>query len=125
MEQNNLRIGNYISYRDEFVCKVASLGYTFATENELNIQVGSDSIKEYNPIPLTEKWALRFGFEKKSRVSYSIKGIKLLFDEASGTINLYILNWPIADNLKYVHQLQNLYFALTGEELEIKETSTT
>jgi len=23
-------------------------------------------------------------------------------------------------NIKYVHQLQNLYFSLTGEELEIK-----
>jgi hypothetical protein len=25
------------------------------------------------------------------------------------------------DRFKYVHQLQNIYFALTGEELEIKE----
>ena len=25
--------------------------------------------------------------------------------------------------IKYVHQLQNLYFALTGEELTIKTTS--
>lgn len=26
-----------------------------------------------------------------------------------------------ANNIDYLHQLQNLYFALTGEELEIKE----
>jgi hypothetical protein len=32
-------------------------------------------------------------------------------------------NLPIIkDGLRYVHQLQNIYFAVTGEELIIKET---
>jgi len=29
----------------------------------------------------------------------------------------------ISENIKYLHQLQNLYFALTGQELEINKQS--
>ena len=35
--------------------------------------------------------------------------------------NYFICDCPIDCNIKFVHQLQNLYFALTGEELEIKK----
>lgn len=36
-----------------------------------------------------------------------------------GEIIIQFRRFPIV--VKYVHQLQNLYFALTGEELEFKE----
>ena len=35
-------------------------------------------------------------------------------------INPYDIFWFTNTNTIYVHQLQNLYFALTGKELEIK-----
>jgi hypothetical protein len=54
---------------------------------------------EIHPIPITEDWLLNFGFEQN--------GHKLPIQ----------LHQRGKTHIKYVHQLQNLYFALTGEEL--------
>jgi len=78
---------------------------------------------EFDPIPLTEEWLLKFGFEKNlnsNNIIYYILAGKCLLE--------YNLTHNIADIVKkvhldlfieieYVHQLQNLYFALTCEEL--------
>ena len=80
--------------------------------------------KDYSPIPLTPEWLERLGFEKReSGVCY----------EWWNGINEVTHDWLVSitemkDNgqffyrngkhtIKYVHQLQNLFFALTGEEL--------
>ena len=65
------------------------------------------------PIPLTEEWLLKFGFEHKLLVwEYNNFCITGCFTYG------YCLNGYCLDNLfprfKYVHQLQNLYFTLTG-----------
>jgi hypothetical protein len=38
-------------------------------------------------------------------------------DKTKGYLQLWCEQLPQAIFIKYVHQLQNLYFALTGEEL--------
>lgn len=74
------------------------------------------------PIKLTEEWLLRFGFEK-SKLNYWMLPNKSFF--LGITLNNFIYpmfdtdNW-IPIKLEYVHQLQNLYFVFTGEELTIK-----
>lgn len=87
--------------------------------------------KDVNPISITEEWLFRFGFTKEdvgeNHVRY-FKGEGLLF-------GVEFINHPNEQNqiiitpshvwdasytgspCLYVHQLQNLYFALTGEEL--------
>ncbi len=92
-----------------------------------------------NPIPLTEEWLEKFGFEWKAekqtwRIEYRIPfvddgkriSIHVWEDEGMGIWGVTL--WevvPIDDVtptvIKYVHQLQNLYFALTGQELTIKQ----
>jgi hypothetical protein len=69
------------------------------------------------PIPLTEEWLLRFGFEKKYK-NYEM-GDFMFFKGSCSRIS-YKLSL-IGINIKHVHQLQNLYFALTGEELKLKD----
>jgi hypothetical protein len=80
----------------------------------------------YIPIPLTEEWLLKFGFEKDKINSsiypnYNFNGF--------GLFNSIGVPWEwdlvrgsnyIRNKIQYVHQLQNLYFALTGQELIIK-----
>jgi hypothetical protein len=73
---------------------------------------------EFSGIPLTEEWLIEFGFKCKSYGygkdewkqwkfnGYSLNGFTCIM---SGV------------ELKHVNQLQNLYFALTSEELTIKE----
>lgn len=90
-------------------------------------------LKDIKPIPLTEEWVLKFGFEFVSKQhqygwfkdvldrqicwchskEISIEFRTGQYDEYQGTL--------IDVDCEYVHQLQNLYFALTGEELTLKE----
>jgi hypothetical protein len=84
----------------------------------------SDKIKT---IPLTEELLLRFGFYKVKNSSsrYSYRDGNWLFnnfwitEEFKPCIENYKDNCMdiIGMKLHFVHQLQNLYFALTGEEL--------
>lgn len=62
------------------------------------------------PIPITEEWLLKFGFTKpKDSEGYLLNG--LVFYDG-------FLSSNQKEKLKYVHQLQNLYHALTGSELQ-------
>ena len=105
MKANQIRIGNYV--RDPY-------------NKEIKVaHVSPDDASFLNPIPLTEDWVLKLGFELKSKwTECGTYGLSLetdngkYFAEQSGEI-LY------AKELKYVHQIQNLYFAITGEELKI------
>jgi hypothetical protein len=78
-------------------------------------------------IPLTEEWFTRMGFKSLSLFSHGENWIGI--DAGNGFIyrfrgELHVGNgdynggFPVS--CEYVHQLQNLYFASTGEELLIK-----
>lgn len=77
---------------------------------------------EFEPFPLTEEWLERFGFEKIQMsipTAYKTKdGFRIKKDQR-GYWMQYKYGMTI---IKHVHQLQNLYFALTGEELQTDET---
>lgn len=72
------------------------------------------------PILLTEEWLLKFGFDKNLEKESSQGGwVELIHND--------VIGYRFAPDgayghpeIKYVHQLQNLYFALTNEELIIK-----
>lgn len=102
--------------------------------NQMNqvITVGWEQIKfaeDFKPIPLTEEWLLKLGFKKYTENkffigfnygAYSVNKVGDAFDhwylnhEFDGTKR-------ICHNTRFIHQLQNLYFALTGNELELKQ----
>jgi hypothetical protein len=82
--------------------------------------------EDCSPIPLTEEWLLKFGFEaqngwyvllRSSGDGFSVR------NERSGTFE-YMTGLLQKVHVKYVHQLQNLYFTLTGEELTINPNAT-
>lgn len=81
----------------------------------------------YEPIPLTEEWLLKLGFEKVEDINkdtypdYKIKGM-LIHSNVHG--NYVLGNYSPICFINNVHQLQNIYFALMGEELEIKNYET-
>ncbi|WP_126654099.1 hypothetical protein [Chryseobacterium aureum] len=83
------------------------------------------SYNEIEPIELTEDWLLKLSFEKKE---VYVAGV--MYDgwlnfsfhlDINHIKNTFFYHWMGGNiEIKYVHQLQNIYFALTGEEL-IKE----
>ncbi len=80
----------------------------------------SNRMEDIEPIPLTEEWLLKFGFEK---TWYGVEDalIELQKTEKGYILSINCNEYTEGKEFYYVHQLQNLYFALTGEELTIKE----
>lgn len=127
MKSTELRIGNYVNAIDRrtnihlptniplkvlqieiFNCEVLQTDKNPATEEKW-IKISNCDL---SPIPLTEEWLIKFGFEIKNYSytnSHYVKG-KFGFDLTTFEYK--------GIKLKYVHQLQNLFFALTCEELQ-------
>ena len=111
METIELRVGNY--YYDCSTDEIEIItGKTF-------LQIFTGKLSCMKPIPLTEEWLLKFGFERSGL--YNVKDEVYVYDEYGLTDTGFEYRFNYTQiKLKYVHQLQNLYFALTGEELTFK-----
>jgi len=129
MDAKDLRIGNLITHKSE-VIKVTGIGeYGIQSKEGDRILNSRYSTPDLEPIPLTEEWLVKMGFDKYRNCFLTYKKVYekdyihiRIF--RSGAISFIIKNREGNDEykqLKSVHQLQNLYFALTGEELTIKE----
>lgn len=139
MEAKELRIGNYINQGEQLgeLPLNAYQIYQFS----LGGFISSNNIPTYyhywKPVPLTEEWLVKFGFKKELSSSKDYFNFILNDDyrvyenDGSWNISLVFLGGYDGDTtepsshyfikeLLYVHQLQNLYFALTGNELNIK-----
>lgn len=81
----------------------------------------SFDISRINGIPLTPEILEKAGFViPAGNHSYTVVEdgvIKYKFE--MGFYHTFIIGNTVFSHIKYVHQLQNLYFDLTGEELEI------
>jgi len=115
MKASELRIGNLVEIIQSKKCI-----YTTIEASCFSVDVE----KNYKPIPLTKDWLLKFGFEENFK-QYELQnyGLKVVKDVNSNVWICYV-GFPNQFNeicsIKFVHELQNLYFALTGTELEIK-----
>lgn len=131
MKNTELRIGNYVYYQindknDERkqwneVTRIYPIDY-------------QNFDKYYLPIELTESWLYELGFNNKLDTKYNqklwfIDNLDFEFrlrKSVNEYYNLFMFDMyfqkesPVKYNISYVHQLQNLYFALTEKELEIK-----
>jgi hypothetical protein len=118
LSATDLRIGNLYYYRvvdhsdqrKEWF-EVSKIDYddlrVIAIKDEMN--------QDYQPIPLTEEWLLKFGFEvyefNHKENQYGFKDRLIVIRDG------FFCDYGSSVIIKHVHQLQNLYFALTGTEL--------
>ena len=115
MKANELRIGNLLR---EKVTKT-ELKVIELTENNIVTYVIDRSLYplysgwKMEPIPLTEEWLFKFRFVYNPHSS-EFHGKNMIFH--NWIKDRGYVSWG-STQIKYVHQLQNLYFALTGEEL--------
>jgi len=135
MKANELRLGNYFEDQKGRLCTVNKIEVDKGELTAFCIQAinGPATAPDFTPIPLTEKWLTDFGFTENStgtvRKEYWLKfdiDNKAHFIEVAFPRNITIKVIVYYDehtykHIQYVHQLQNLYFALTGEELTRKE----
>lgn len=133
---NELRVGNII---DTYLGAPISESMEVTVTPKILFYFHNYPKTSYHPIPLTEEWLIKFGFEVidtylNEDLTVLVYGInitncnneeKLICDLWNMVFSIgdysdddyYVLNLPI----KNVHQLQNLYFALTNTELKIKQ----
>jgi len=112
IEAKELRIGNFLQIYDE--------AFQWGLDDFRSMEF-EHSVGEYEPIPLTEEWLIKFGgvgVEMEGYPVYYINPFAIEFYEKECVVHV---GRSVEIKINHVHQLQNLYFALTGEELKIKE----
>ena len=119
MDCRELFIGGYYDY-DGDIIKMDSSKLSYILE------IGGEY--EYNPIHLTEEWLLKFGLNSQNLENGYYDGTCIghypksdgwyfvvdSYDDGYGGLNY------TTKEIKYVHELQNLYFFWNDKELEIK-----
>lgn len=123
MEAKDLRIGNLVYNHDEIVTVEEIQRYMINYDEEYGEMTSGYSITNLKGIPLTEEWLVRFGFVKNPKADniydrgrLRIWGHLVYLREEDTEAAHYI-----PTEVKNVHELQNLYFALTSQELEVKQ----
>ncbi|MEK6882861.1 MAG: hypothetical protein AABY22_24775 [Nanoarchaeota archaeon] len=136
IKENDLRIGNWVSINNGIESTVEEIQYDFIG---LCGNMVSNKIKDIKPIKLTPEWLIKFGFvcdiqtaeflKVYPQDNWSLKvdcgvGFNLIkprFDTGA--------NWGALDNetyiicnessirVKYVHELQNVFFVIKKKEL--------
>ena len=130
-----LRIGNWVNYSGRYNKRgevyeglkgpfaVTGMREHIYLKNLLSGLPFSFSFGEIEPIPLTPEILEKCGFNKKT-----YGGAGLFYVNGLVHISEY-LNYLNCDpygsvensvSVQYLHQLQNLFYVLTGQELEIK-----
>jgi hypothetical protein len=139
MKMTDLRIGNYVKFSDPIngtniykVCSIDDCGIVSLEDKE---QLAACTVKDIEPIELTGDILINIGFKKGYNEIY-FKTIKDDFYEynvsyqnvsnnkysfvAYGYKNGELKRKIILDNIQYLHELQNVFFSFTNQELEIK-----
>ena len=114
MEAKDLRIGNW------FLGDCTEGKFHQITANEI-LDFYDDPLDDYyQPIPLTEEWLLKFG-AKKFNNALLIDRFRLIprleysfYQVVCKETNSYF------SKVEFVHEWQNLYFAMNGKELTLK-----
>lgn len=119
--QNELRIGNWLYFDSP------APGEDFNQTRQMDNFMFMAGDKCFRPIPITDNWLIMLGFEKRDHryvddyyclsiyLSIDCYGFELTSDDRC---DRHFIKY-----VKHIHELQNLYFALTGKELELKQNA--
>lgn len=142
MDAKELRIGNYIEPITKSPCTVTGVNLQKVKDGDLVfIYADYQSFlpEHIHPIELTPEWLERLGFKLKKGTPANSEMIYCDFEVRIKDFRIYVAEsptelkqssihiksdsryFPELAEFGYVHQLQNLYFALTGEELTLSE----
>ena len=84
-------------------------------------------IRQIKPIPLTEEWLIKLGFVTDEDDEEAYHNTVLYLERNNNKSPFWGVWKGVESNIylrhiDYVHELQNLFHSLTGEELTIKES---
>lgn len=143
MEAKDFRIGNFVrTKKPSLKANDSDIEKIYFEIEEIKKDVvqfngflAGELYSDLNPIKLTDEWVRNFGFDDSDyKKGYTGIEIKL----SNGMITDFVLTKPHAMDdwqtyyayelrsyrfvdLNYVHELQNLFFTITGFELKLNE----
>jgi hypothetical protein len=120
MTTQELRRGNLVFedvLKESFVTEIEE-DMVWVLSNECDSVYHID-IENINPIPLTEEWLLKFGFEKLEHIQLGT----IYLNKWLRVTPYLFAQWRGASigKIEFVHKLQNVWFSLTSEELTINQ----
>ena len=115
-----IRLGNIIQLKNEdYITTVEPSTFSIGKLIDIN----------YEGVPITEKWLNQMGFEifvdneftKRLDLRIDARFDYFLPKHNLKTFGLRFKGITLFDEIKYVHQIQNLYLDLTGKELVVSD----
>ncbi len=127
MKTQELRIGNAVNFTENNELAIVSE----IDADGIKVDVGKElvwiEITSFNQILLTEEWIIRLGFKIKKHkwsdgsISNNYFWLRdyfvLIETDYISLARVFQGEQQFVSNIESVHQLQNLYFTLTSEEL--------
>ncbi len=134
IEPKDLRIGNYLSNPDSVYSKITSIDCEWGDKSGWLCFIDDDGERNScplincSPIPLTEDLLAKCGFRSKYKScntdwnigSFTINQKSNEDDDGNTIPQEQVFYFDYTYEIKYLHQLQNLCYCLTGTELEVK-----
>jgi len=123
MEPSELRIGNLVEY-------LGTQTSVYFLEEKAHLEISSCvNYSDLQPIPITEEWLEKFGFENTENEFWFKKEFNdsnpfSIYINKKGRIGIKKIDVFIdlagSKRILYIHELQNLIASLTQTELKIK-----
>lgn len=114
IQENELRVGNLVLY--EYHKNKDGLGFQRMTPSLFL------ALDKLFPIKISEQWLLDFGFKKRNHYYvFGVFGLDIPVIVKNDQFSRYTFH--LGDfyvvSIEFIHELQNIYFVLKGEELEL------
>lgn len=119
MKKEELRIGNLVALSGSLILTVYEIHEHCFYAKDAKGSSFKNTWSDLQPMPLTEEILLKCGLKQENGVmSYVLddySDIKIVYETLANHYRLY----PYTYEILHLHQLQNLFYALTGKELEV------
>jgi len=136
MNAFELRLGNYVTIDNPKshpqVKGVPMQVYQFKSGNNMfypksggsiGLVFGDETFSQMDefikPIPITEKWLKDFGFKRQNNAWNGPHKDDFSLWNPIGETDFTLNDTVLCPKVDYVHQLQNLYYTLTGKDLKV------
>jgi hypothetical protein len=117
IQANELRIGNYVKALGEYRMVIGITSGKFPSSYVKFEGLIPLKIIHLKPVELTEEWLIKLGFQSEEAFCYELDDILINTSRELIWIHTKCKNNVELGMPYYLHELQNLYFALTKNEL--------
>jgi hypothetical protein len=116
--KNNIHLVDEMPFIIMEVTQINVKAHLLSKQTHQVLKYDEFSIRDISPIPITEYILLKCGFRKDEDINYRYYYKQILAYDLDDNCIRIIDSWEFG-KINFIHELQNLIFALTKTELEI------